>query len=423
MSDEELGLVIDDPFERGRRDGFKKIIELIDFDATKHAEQIAQDFMIMGRQDGQMNAIEMGTDTSSVVDMALAPAAESFKQYMVQACQAMRDGLPLPELIGPTEDIKYYKHATGGDYDAGVRSAVWDAQMMILTLNTKDMVEATMKNINIPPSITEQIPLRTIQMMTSWGIAVRTDIALSKIERTMRQKHPKPKTIALDGEEPGPMPKWSLLDLWADITDPSNKFAFLRGKVETTWPPFHGEMVSQFDATASIYADDTGKALSEPVMPDNENPEFAEGFRQTLREIYLHFQSSHFELKIGAGGYAVKMAQYGLGNKMMNRSIDDAFGNYRDSLREQMKETAKGEGTTYEDGQAAAQKWAEQKLRQVKLSGSTMRDPNNIRLLKALKTHWHIVLNEHKTGQNTPVMAAEAAAGAAAQPPARQPAP
>lgn len=374
-------------FEQGRKNAFESIRAQIDYDVLKHAEQIAKDFMIQARPEGDLRAIDMDTDISVLVPMVLAPASENFRQYIVQGLDALEKGTSLYELTGETE-IYSYHNITDGDYNAGVMSAVMDAQYLLMTMGYEPMIKACMERLFMPKAITEKIPLKTIELMVGSGIAVRTDIMLSKIDTNVRKTHKRPKEVHLDhGTEAVPMPKKVWAEHFGDLTDPSNKFSHLKGRTPVSWPPFHGEMKQLFNAAASTYSPDHIQPTI-AALEDNEGEEFTKGFQAALREIYIEFQSIHFDQKHNKPGYEGRLGLFGLGGGYVNRIVDDAFGTLRTSISEQLHETAKGEGESFADGQKAAAIWTMRELQVLRLPGSMGEDPNNVKILNSIKRVW-----------------------------------
>lgn len=374
-------------FEQGRADAFKHIRDEIDFDVEKHAEQLAKDFLMMAKPDEEKRAISMGTDTSSLITAVLEPASENLRQYFLQALTALEHGHTVYELTG-TSEIYSYHHLTDGNYNAGVHSAANDMQMLAMTVDTEQMVKACLENITIPSAIREQVPQETIEHMFHFGVAVQVDTVLSKVERNIRGKFKRPKEAGIDGGPIGPMPKRTGAEIYGAITDSSNAFAILKGKTPSTWPPFHGEMKGQFNSAASVYEQASAKPVIEK-LPDNDNEDFAKGFKDALRHVYVEFQEYHFGVKTnGRGGYMGVLGGYGLGSNYIGRVVDDAFGELRGKLMDQLSDTAKGEGESYEDGQKAAALWIDRELQILRLSGSMAEDPNMVKILNTVKTVW-----------------------------------
>ena len=146
-------------------------------------------------------------------------------------------------------------------------------------------------------------------------------------------------------------------------------------------------MKKLFNAAASTYSPDHIQPSIAP-LENNEGEEFTKGFRSALREIYIEFQSIHFDQKHNKPGYEGRLGLFGLGGGYVNRIVDDAFGTLRTAISDQLRETAKGEGDSFEDGEKAATTWTMRELQILRLAGSMGEDPNNVKILNSIKRVW-----------------------------------
>lgn len=365
-------------FEKGRSEGFRKLRAYLGrINASKSANRAMTD--TLGIYSGmQSNAV-------MIRDVLLMPVVRQYKETCLIAIDALENGSSVYD-ITQTTHIPGYKHVVGGDYNAGIVSAARDLEFMLFSMDSEKAISEFIDNAPGGRKLYEQISGYESSNADKMSLAIALTFneprehMIACIERHILAKTKTPKSLLLASGETEHPKKYSLKKILKATVDVSNFYMRLDAKVPSLWSP----------KSINIVKFDSADAENQIVFEEgdvNNAPDFTKGYKDTLIKVHGAFQENHFD-KMWNGQYVFDTGLALHFNKVVARTAEHGFSDFRAALCDKINADAKGNGKTYDDGVNAASAWLDYTIKTLTLSGSMKNDPNNMAVLNKLKPVW-----------------------------------
>ncbi|MFN3828295.1 MAG: hypothetical protein ACK4NR_11815 [Micavibrio sp.] len=332
-------------YASGRRNTLHKTRQLLIDDVDRFARVVVGDFTGPGVKKQALNPF---------VQIAKGVTRANLNALRV-VIEDLESGATVYAITG-TDSIPTYKPITGGDYNAGVMSAIDDMTVLLGTINGDEIFKPFVTSKNSLNDLAEENEIAMPQMF-SYNHALLVDSIYMRIHEQITSKTPEPRLIAYEGTEAqigtkslGQRFKQAVLNQQY----PLDRFARRASKMPTLWPPLHSRENMALNNHEQL-AELIEVARDESLGRSNDNIDFREGFIEGLKVLYDDLQDFHFDQFGKAGGYAGNLGHDFSWTKRVNAVAMNSFGPLRDSLREKLQaKEAFGEGTSRKEGLQAA---------------------------------------------------------------------
>lgn len=372
-----------DSFQKGRAKALQDIRTMLQMDTDKLAMTAVTDQLGFGQS----------ADPAMVAPVKAG--LESLYNHCVAVIDALEAGETVHSLTG-AEEIRTYRHITGGDEMAGVHSACEDMKIMLLSLNLDEIgkpfsnpPKQTEEEKNQPFAATYRGAKKPDDPFMSHGLAIMYESILLRIEEKIVRKTPAPKLIGLNGNEPQQSKNGMLGMAFRKLAEQEHASGALMrraAKVPSLWPPLKNGMQMPGMGPAGP---GTTQALPEPDQTPNTNEDFAEGYVDALRLLFQDMQEAHFKSAASAQDYARKIGLGPSWEKIVNGTAKDMFNDLRMDMQQRIQNSeTRGIGDSYADGFEAARDWVKYRVSTLEVPQSWDRTPNKEQAAGKLRSYW-----------------------------------
>lgn len=339
-----------DDFISGRKEVFDFIRERLSFNSNRHAADIMRDVF------GVDQLIDDAFDLNDMIQSSSQKLFDEIENML----HVLAAGEDVYALTG-RDSIPTYRRITGGDINAGRRSAAEDFTIMLLSVDL-DHISRPYANIYMRKREIALMP-ENVKMALGYSNGRILDQLLGGIEADILEKLPQPQAIAYEGGAmTAPRPRSGLSAAFGAVAKRANIKGSFEGRfarVPKCWPPFPGAPENDITARIASAQPVVARVTAPPEFEHvaNDTPDFAAAQKDWLKTAYTALQEEHFTAVQVAHDYARRVGLPATWEKAVVEIANDLFFDLRTAMAERLHDSALGKGKTAADGISAGQDW------------------------------------------------------------------